>query len=185
MICMRLVRAPVGKTLVYALSSILRRLRWVEDVTLYSSQQLARCCKREGPRRRADRRKEKRKNNPGRRSFSFSAFKTSEAMHYSPRKTRNTPRHEGAGESAESKKERRPGRQHFIPGRNLLECKQADAITDFRGKKTQNITSEWRVGVVEQERRAFKASNWLISIASVRGRELISEITCSAVGFFQ
>lgn len=95
MICMPLVRAPVGKTLAYALSSIHRRLRWLEDVTLYSSQQLARCCKREGPRRWADRRKEKRKkNNPGQRSFSFSAFKTSEAMHYSPRKTRNTPRHE-------------------------------------------------------------------------------------------
>lgn len=118
MICMLLVLAPVGKTLVYALSSILCQLRWVEDVTLYSSQQLARCCKREGPRRRADRRKEKKrkKNNPGQRSFSFSAFKTSEAMHYSPRKTRNTPRHEGAGKSAESKLERQPGQQHFIKG---------------------------------------------------------------------
>lgn len=80
-------------------------------------------------------RKKERKNNPGQRSFSFSAFKTSEAMHYSPRKTRNTPRHEG--QSAESKLERQPGRQHFIRGGggDLLECRKADVITEFRGEK--------------------------------------------------
>lgn len=114
--------------------------------------------------------KEKKKNNPGQRSFSFSAFKTSEAMHYSPRKTRNTPRHEGAGQSAESKLERQPGRQHFI---RRGTCWNA-------GRQ-----SESRVRVVEQERCAFKAWNWLVSMASVRRRELIREITCSAVGFFK